>query len=614
MCRKECDRADPSSFVELTSSHALSKHIDIVWDIRFVESTISGYVEITCISQSLGECNITLDTRSLNIKHVSLIHDTHVYPANYAIDVAGHHETLGTPIRVCLSENASEGQEFVVRVEYSTTIESSALQWLTPEQTSSKKHPFVFSQCQAIHARSLLPCQDICAAKVTYSAKVRYPSKLTALMSAVRMGAATPDPSDPSYSIAIFNQNVPIPPYLIAIACGELESCKLGPRSVVWAEPSVVEKAAHEFEDVEAIIQAGEKLCGPYRFGIYDLLVLPPSFPYGGMENPCLTFVTPTLLAGDKSQVAVIAHELAHSWSGNLVTNSTWEHFWLNEGLTVFTEGKIVESFFGKESADLRAQEGWDHLVQYVAEVGEGHNYTKLSPDTQWGEDPDDSFSVVPYEKGAAFFCYLQSLVGRDVFEKFIIRFFDAFAFKTVDSESFKKYFVESFPGATVDWSKWFKAPGMPQFKPHVDPTAVAEALALADEWIRSPNRTASASEITSWPSAKKCVFVNALLANVKSLNLAGIESMIENYKFLDTNCEVRCAFITLMLRLVPCSPIAQTAAVQLATEQGRMKYTRPMYKELAKANKALAAETFIKHRHSYHPICAKMVARDLGL
>jgi leukotriene-A4 hydrolase len=604
---------DPASFVALDSKQARSCHIDIHWTIDFAASVLMGHVDIKCRSESEGECELTLDSRNLLINNVQLVAGNDTSDVDYKLCESESHPNIGTPIRIRLPASMSVGQEYVVRVEYSTTVDSSALQWLTPEQTTSGIHPFVFSQCQAIHARSLLPCQDVCSVKVTYSATVRYPSSLTALMSAVRVADPLPDPSLPDQHVARFSQKVPIPPYLIAVACGELSSRKVGPRSTVWAEPAVVEKAASEFEDVEALILIAERLCGPYRFGVYDMLVLPPSFPYGGMENPCLTFVTPTLLAGDKSQVAVIAHELAHSWSGNLVTNSTWEHFWLNEGLTVFTETKIVRNFFGTESAELRKQEGWDHLSQYIHEIGLGHNFTRLCPTTTWGEDPDDSFSVVPYEKGAALFWYLESLVGVDNMEKFIVRFFNEFAFGNIDSNGFHEYFCSQFPGHDIDWVRLFNHPGLPSYRPPVDPQYVEEATAVATAWKNHPERVGDESETCDWPSAKKCVFINTLLEDPAGLTPASITSMTTGYKFLTTNCEVRCAFISLMLRVDPTSDLAQAEAVKLATEQGRMKYTRPMYKTLARVNKPLAVETFEAHKKMYHPICAKMIAKDLS-
>jgi len=501
---------DPTSFVELGTGDAESKHLDIEWTVDFDATKLTGRVDFTCHSRGVGPTTFTLDSRNLDIGGVFLQQvDGQFLPAQYIIDKAQSNATLGTPILITLPDSEKLGQEYIVRVEYSTTRSSSALQWLTAEQTSSKEYPFMFSQCQAIHARSLLPCQDLCAVKVTYTATVHSPSNLTALMSAVR------DNQQSTPTTTRFTQSVPIPPYLIAIVCGELDSRKIGPRSTVWAEPSIVDRAAWEFADTERMIDIAESLCGPYRFGVYDMLVLPPSFPYGGMENPCLTFVTPTLLAGDRSQVSVIAHELAHSWSGNLVTNQTWEHFWINEGLTVFTEKKIIAKIFGNEAASIRGQEGWDHLKQYVDDIGATHPYTRLCPPIKRGEDPDDSFSVVPYEKGASFFWFLESLCGAHEFEEFIIKFFNHFAFKTVTSEDLKIFACHHFPHLeqAVGWDAWFNEPGMPSYKPPVDMAAILEAQSLGTEWISNPGRSVSPEEaiaVQNWPSGKKCILIRS--------------------------------------------------------------------------------------------------------
>merc|ERR1719253_2419933 len=285
----------------------------------------------------------------------------------------------------------------------------------------------------------MVPCQDTCECKVTYSACVRAPADLNVLMSANKMAGPEPPAHEPDWETPegcgkewarhTFEQKVPIPAYLTAIVCGAIESRRVGPRSQVWSEKEMVDECAWEFAETEKFVAAGERLCGPYQWGVYDLLVLPPSFPYGGMENPCLTFVTPTLLAGDRSQVSVVAHEVSHSWSGNLVTNETWEHFWLNEGLTVFTELKILRDVYNEEEAQLQLAGRMKSLAEAVNLFGADHNFTRLIPDLSGGLDPDDAFSTVPYIKGMALFCYLESLVGgEERFQPFIRAYFEKFA------------------------------------------------------------------------------------------------------------------------------------------------------------------------------------------
>ena len=325
-------------------------------------------------------------------------------------------------IQVKLPSAGVEGNQFKIRVSYSTTSGSTALEWLSPEQTAGKQHPFLFSQCEAIHCRSMIPCQDSPSVKATYSAEMKAPSALTVLMSGIREGE--PEPVDGGLAVTRWKQEVPIQSYLIAIAVGALESRKIGPRSQVWAEASVVDQSAFDFSETETMLQKAEELCGPYVWGIYDVLVLPPSFPFGGMENPCLTFATPTLLSGDKSNADVIAHEIAHSWTGNLVTNVNFEHFWLNEGFTVFTERKIVGRMHGEPARHFSAILGWKDLqvggsslgvclndllaIQETVEVvmGPTNPFTALVPRLA-GADPDDAFSVCRHLGLRGLFPYL---------------------------------------------------------------------------------------------------------------------------------------------------------------------------------------------------------------
>ncbi|OXB76923.1 UNVERIFIED_CONTAM: hypothetical protein H355_002394 [Colinus virginianus] len=310
--------ADPSSFA--SPSCCLTRHLHLRCRVDFGAHALRGTAALTARAERDALRCLVLDTKDLQVFKVT----ANGRDAKFAF--GEKHSFKGTPLEITLPFEMSRGQEAIVEISFESSPKSSALQWFTPEQTSGKKHPFLFSQCQANHCRAILPCQDTPAVKLTYYAEISVPKELVALMSASRDGEM-PDPEDGSRKIYRFRQNVPIPSYLIALVVGDLESRKIGPRTQVWAEKELVDKSAYEFAETEAMLQTAEDLAGPYVWGQYDLLVLPPSFPYGGMENPCLTFVTPTLLAGDRSLSNVIAHEISHSWTGNLVTNKTWEHF-----------------------------------------------------------------------------------------------------------------------------------------------------------------------------------------------------------------------------------------------------------------------------------------------
>ena len=610
-------KSDPSSFSDLNT--ALTRHIDIDWAVDFARQKIHGSVELTVdILGSGGYCSdIILDTRDLEISSVSVKSlQGDFSPADYTLLPA--HANLGSPLIVKFPGPLRE-TTVIVRVEYSTNEHGSALKWLLPAMTSSQR-PFVYSQCQAIHARSLLPCQDSCAAKVTFSAKIRSPKNLKVLMSAVEVCGLPLEIGD-EIAETRFRQNVPIPTYLIAIVCGDLEMARVGPRCRVWAEPSVLSSAASEFSETEKILEAAEEICGEYKFGIYDILVLPGSFPYGGMENPCLTFVTPTLLAGDKSLTAVIAHEIAHSWSGNLATNENWEYFWLNEGLTVFIEQKIIGKLWGDEEMHLHMQQAWFSLHSDVHEkIGITHHFTCLCPDLHGGKDPDDAFSTVPYYKGCAFFWFLQEEVLRSSgrMEYFLKLYFKNFAYKTVSFSDFRKIFTENFQeeASLVPWGAWVRTPGMPLFKIPYNPSYALEAETLANEWLSA----ASDLEISfpshapkNWSSAKlgmflKCLKEGGLTKLAKSRNAC--EAIDRVFALTSANCELRCAFLLLALES-GCESVVPVAVRMLET-QGRMKYTRPLYRALRGLIGVVEAKKiFEEHISRYHPICAKMVERD---
>jgi leukotriene-A4 hydrolase len=617
---------DPSSFSDVNEFKSV--HWDIEWKIDFVTRTISGVVEIS-MEALTGSREFRLDTKDLNIEHVTCrreVSSLQEGEVQFMVDTRNSHPSLGTPLVVKFIGDSvpTVGERIAVIIEYSTSPESEALQWLTPAMTSSGKFPFVFSQCQAIHARALLPCQDTCQVKVTYAARIRAPRVLKVLMSAIETTNIS-IALDDEWAESRFRQKIPIPAYLIAVVCGELTSSQIGPRSRVWAEPDVLDKAIYEFAETEKILSTAEEICGEYVWGTYDLLVLPPSFPYGGMENPCLTFVTPTLLAGDRSQVAVVAHEIAHAWSGNLVGCSTFEDFWLNEGLTVFIEEKILRKMWGPELENLHIQEGWLSLHNEIhSHFSPTHPFTCLCVDLHGGVDPDDAFSSVPYYKGAALFWYLQESVLKSPakMEDFLKKFFRNFAFKTINSTDFRRFFANEFPeyGHIVDWNLWLRAPGMPNFRPPVDRSYAESAEELADLWIQAASRAdagwPTGFPVKSWVSAKKAVLIRTLKeAGLPKTPRAqeAIAAMDAEYGLLVTNAEIQTSFLTLALS---CGSVAAIdPAKNLAITQGRMKYTRPLYRGLLETwGPEPTRAFFLAHQHKYHPICAKMVRRDIGL
>jgi aminopeptidase N len=397
-------------------AHSLTLRLDL----DFERHVIEGAVMLLFEPPASGV--LDLDTKGLAIRSVRAADGTRV-----GFEIGDEDAVLGRRLRLHLPVATAD-----VTIDYETSPDAVALQWLTPAQTEGKRHPFLFSQCQAIHARTMVPVQDTPAARVSYRAEVTVPEPLVAVMSAGPAGTR-PGPR-PGTRTFLFEMPQPIPPYLLALAVGDLASRDLSPRSRVWAEPATVEKAAWEFAGIEEMITTAEKLFGPYEWERYDMLVLPPAFPYGGMENPRMTFLTPTLLAGDRSLVGVLAHELAHSWTGNIVTNANANHFWLNEGATTWAERRILEVLNGQEAAALGWAIGLKGLELDMARLQPEHR--RLRMDLK-NVDPDDVYSRVAYDKGARLFALIERTVGRETFDRFIRDYIARFRFTSITSDDF---------------------------------------------------------------------------------------------------------------------------------------------------------------------------------
>ncbi len=487
-----------------------------------------------------------------------------------------------------------------VRVEYRTTARSEALQWLEPDQTADRAAPFLFTQGESIFTRTWIPLQDSPGVRITYDARVRGPAGSTVLMSAERAG----QDADGAFR---FRMDRPIPPYLIALACGKLEFRKISERCGVWAEPSVVDKAREEFADTEKMVQAAESLFGPYRWGRYDLLVLPPSFPFGGMENPCLTFVTPTVIAGDRSLVSLIAHELAHSWSGNLVTNATWSDFWLNEGFTVYFEGRIMERIYGAERARMEAQVDLADLEREMKELPPGDQVLHIDLK---GRNPDDGVTGVPYTKGALFLVRLEEIFGRGRFDRFLRSYFDSHAFRSIDTEQFvtylKKVLLAQDPDLArqIDLAKWLGQPGLPEDAPR----AQSKALADVDRQIERFEQGAAPAELDTrgWVTHQWLHFLEGIAAKLDAGAMAKLDA---EYRFTSTgNAEVLDTW--LRLAITKGYAPADERLEEFLTTVGRRKYLEPLYKELAKteAGLARARAIYAKARPRYHALATSTI------
>eukprot|EP00934_Nitzschia_sp_Nitz4_P004400 Nitzschia sp. Nitz4//scaffold58_size112336//97116//99041//NITZ4_004049-RA/size112336-processed-gene-0.94-mRNA-1//-1//CDS//3329555037//4390//frame0 len=592
-------------------------HLDWNLILSFEDQAIHAKATYTVKVVDPKATSLCLDTNHLSIVTVNSTDGT---PRDFTLrPLTPGKLHLGQLLEISLNPKAGDIQQ--VTVQYSTTKLSTALQWLPPAQTAGKKYPYMFTQCQAIHARSLVPCQDRCGVKMTYTATCSVPSWATCVMSAVLESAAKTDSDRTIYK---WKQPVPISSYLIALAVGELTQKTISPRVAIWSEPSVINEAAYEFAETETFLSTAETLAGrEYVWGRYDLLCLPPSFPYGGMENPCLTFVTPTLLAGDRSLADVVAHEIAHSWTGNLITNATWDHFWLNEGWTMWLQRKVMAKVKKQPKFfDFDSLYGLKRLQDAVEEM-EPKN-TRLVLDCGDG-DPDDSYSAVAYEKGFMFLLYLEQLVGTHEFEAFFQAYVNNFAFRTLTSDDFRAFFLKHFQFKgdllkSIDWDAWYYSPGMPPVIPKLDTSLASDAQALATTWIKVDREGLTAptkNELGSWSSSQITCFLDdlQLKAAGQPLKLETVANIGKLYGFAKSrNSEILFRYCMMAIPAEDTSILS--VATHFVTSQGRMKYTRPLYKALykSKMGRELAKSTFLAHKDVYHPICTKMVAQDLGL
>ncbi|MTI41620.1 M1 family metallopeptidase [Fulvivirga lutimaris] len=530
---------------------------------------------------------VVLDTKALKIEKVLVGKKE----AKFTLGEAD--KNMGSALTIPIKSSTDS-----VTIHYSTSTDAEALQWLTPMQTAGKKHPFLFTQSQAILARSWVPIQDSPGIRFTYEADVKVPSELLALMS-----AENPQEKNTKGEYH-FVMDKPIPAYLLALSVGDLEFEPIGDRSGVYAEPSVIDAAAFEFEDLEEMISAAESLYGPYQWGRYDLLVLPPSFPFGGMENPKLTFATPTILAGDKSLTSLVAHELAHSWSGNLVTNATWNDFWLNEGFTVYFENRIMEKMYGRDFSEMEASLAYQGLVAEIADMknnGSGDD-TRLKLDLS-NRNPDDGVTSIAYDKGYLFLRSQEEKVGREKFDIFLKDYFTSNAFSVMTTENFIRQLDEKLykkNGLEMDTAKikeWIYQPGLPADAPK--PTS--DKFAKVDEQMSRflTETKASDLEVEGWSSQEWLHFVRSIPANLTKDQMKALDDAFGFTK--SGNSEVLTEWLVQSIRHNYEASFDEL--IHFLVNTGRRKFLMPLYQEMVNSEccASMATSIYTTARPNYH-------------
>ncbi len=582
-----CAATDPHSFSR--PEEVAVTHLDLDLAADFTARRLAGEAVFRVQRHAASADRLILDSRDLDISAV----EARTGGAWQAVDwhLGEADAVLGAPLEIALPAGADR-----VRVQYRTRPEASGLQWLAPEQTAGKRQPFLFSQSQAIHARSWVPLQDTPAVRFTFTAKITTPAGLKAVMGADNDAADR----DGDYH---FTMRQPVPSYLLALAIGDLAFKPLGPRTGVYAEPSMLDAAAAEFAATEDMVKAIEQRFGPYAWERYDLLILPPSFPFGGMENPRLSFITPTVIAGDRSLVSLIAHELAHSWSGNLVTNATWGDLWLNEGFTTYLERRIVEDLFGSRQAGMEAVLGYRDLLAEIDRKPAADS--ALSVDLA-GRDPDDGFSDIPYEKGRLFLAWLEQCFGREAFDRWLKGYFARHRFQTITSTALlaelEQYLLATAPGTVTmgQLREWIYGPGLPDFHP-VPVSAAFEPIDTARNEFIAGRRAAADLPAASWSTQEWLYFLDGFGDGLDAARMAELDRTFK----LTASGNSEIAHLWLKHAVRAGYPAADRRLEQYLIGIGRRKLIVPLYEELLKtaAGRERAAAIYAKARAGYHPV-----------
>lgn len=585
--RDPSNNRDSHSYANMNEIH--TKHLHLELDVNFENNTIYGIARHQMT-------NITgTDTAIFDIKHIDIQKVTIGKDKERETDyVIGKHDPIiGAPLMVSIDSTVEH-----INIYYKTTDKTEALDWLSPELTEGKKYPFLYSQGQTLLTRTWIPIQDSPSNRITYSADVKVPKDFLAIMSA---GNPVEKNDTGEYH---FEMKQPIPAYLIAIAVGNLEYRSLGKNSGVYSEPELIEACAYEFADLQKMINTAEKLYGKYRWEQYDVVVLPYSFPFGGMENPRLTFANPTLITGDRTLVNVIAHELAHSWSGNLVTNASWEDFWLNEGFTVYFENRIMEELYGKEISDILAIIEYQELERTLDKIEKEDTKLKLN---LFKRSPDEGMTDIAYIKGAYFLRTLEQTAGRSKFDKFLKKYFDDHAFGTLTTEEFVAYLNKHLlkpQKISFNTNEWIYNPGIPEncikiSSPRLDKVQkMADDMADGKDVLKAKKIKRSDLTTQEWMA-----FIRKL---PRHTNVKTLKQIDDHLSFKNCgNSEIMCEWY--MLSIYSGYTLIRPDMRKFLNKTGRLKYIEPIYEALInslyQSDKDLAKRIFDESRSNYHPV-----------
>ncbi|OJV56101.1 MAG: aminopeptidase [Bacteroidetes bacterium 43-16] len=576
------------------AGEVFGKHLALDIEVDFKQKQIRGTASWDIEKRKTEADKFILDTRDLKIDSVQ-----YEDGSKAAFESGETDSILGTPLSISLKPETKK-----VKIFYRTTPKATALQWLDPAQTFGKKQPFLYTQSESIHARTWIPVQDGPGVRYTYTAKVKVPKGLMALMSAENPQALSED------GVYDFKMDMPVPAYLMALAVGDIKFQAIDQRTGVYAEPVMLAKAHKEFEEVGAMVHKAEELYGPYRWGRYDILVLPSGFPIGGMENPKLTFCTPTILAGDKSLVNLIAHELAHNWSGNLVTNQTWNDFWLNEGFTIYFERRIMESMAGKDYADMLWEIGYQDLEATVADLGEQSDDTHLRLNLR-GRNPDEGLTDIPYEKGGHLLRLIEQTVGRNKMDAFLTKYFNENAFKTMNTRDFTEYLNKNLLNEVTEWkanvniNEWLYGPGIPKTCPRADKVRFNKVDTATAQFLKGD--MSFAAKTGKWSTFEWMHFLRKLAKN--NITLEQMKTLDHAFDLTKTQNSEKADLWYLLAIKTKYEP-AYPAMEAFLNITGREKFLQPLYKEMMNSPEGtkMAKSIYRKARPNYHPLTQRVI------
>ena len=613
----------------------IQKNVELDVSINFDKKMLYGTVktEYEILNPSLTQ--IILDLHGPEICSLKLVNEEEdeEIDLDYSIyDKNKDKEALGTPLIINLDslkqkhikeyENIFKIKKITILISFKTNENCNGIQYLTKEQTYTKQYPFMFTQCEAILCRTIFPCQDTPSVKSKYLVKTSISSPLTFLFGGILKSNFYD--SNTKNKIMIFEQNIPIPSYLVAFVAGELEFHKISKRCGVWAEKGLAEKAADEFIDAEKYIEIAENyLKHPYEWQIYNILVLPFSFPFGGMENPNLTFVTPALLAGDRSMSNVIGHEISHSWTGNLVTNKNWKNFWVNEGFTKFMERKLDKKLLGEEMSQLESIIGNNSLHSAIKMMGENTTFTSLSPDYT-GIDPDDGFSTVPYEKGYQFLVFLEEKVGEEAFGEIMSRYIEKYKYKSVDWTAFKSVYEEYVKEKmherialnilnSIDWNKWVTEKGYPTYEMKFKSKYIVEVEDLMDQFLNETDEPENSKKIfKNWHTNVKLTFLDEIKKNLQKFDEKLLKKIKNDLDLVEIyNDDIKSTWYEITLEKGMNIEIDNIK--KFLQTHGRMKYLKPLYFGWMKLDLNASKKFFEEKKYLYHPIAKIIIQKKFA-